>query len=93
MCHPEEEDTDRYAKIAKKSIDVQEEVDKQPDAKEYSTTAENNGVNGRTPLPRPPQFSISCPFCTVALQAVALGCLCFEILRLRQTCRIACKDE
>lgn len=41
----EEEDTDRYAKIAKKSIDVQEEIDKQPDAKEYSTTAENNGVS------------------------------------------------
>lgn len=41
----EKEDADRYTKIAKKTIDVQEEVGKQPDAEEYTTTAEQNGVS------------------------------------------------
>ncbi len=41
----EEEDTDRYAKIAKESVGVQQEVDKRQDEEAYTTTAEQNGVS------------------------------------------------
>lgn len=40
----EAEDTDRYTKIAKQSIDVQDEVSKQPNTEAYTTTVEQNGV-------------------------------------------------
>lgn len=40
----EDEDVERFTKIGQKSVDVQQEVDKQQDAETYTTTAECNGV-------------------------------------------------
>lgn len=40
----EEEDIERFTKIGEKSVDVQDEVEKQQDAQAYKTTAESNGV-------------------------------------------------